>query len=117
MHIWFLALIIWSIAEVNTHHDKYSGIGMVQKNYFNTIAGIIMGVGFLPGITLILYFGYWLLSNCFQHSQFKSRRRGGNLNQKTCNQYNSQHKSEKNKIFGVHDLRKSNAKSTNVGRR
>ena len=117
MHFWFLALIIWSIAEVNTHLDKYSGIGMVEKNYFNTIAGIIMGVGFLPGITLIFYAIYWLLSSCNQHSQFKSKRKGGNHGKKCRNNYSSPHKPEKNKVLGIHDLRKSKAKSTNVGRR
>ena len=116
MHIWFLALIIWSIVEVNIHREKYSGISIVEMNYFNTIAGIIVGVGFLPGITFVLNFIYCLLSYCFQHSQLKSRRKGGNYVQTQ----NNSNKSKENQfmapiniMFGINNLQKIKLKSTN----
>ena len=61
-----LGIMIWATVEANTNQEAYD-VFIIKKGYFNTMAGIILGIGFLP-VTLmiivmiiVIIFGFLLI--------------------------------------------------------
>ena len=48
-----LGIMIWATVEANTNPGNYEAF-IIKRGYFNYIAGIILGIGFLPVILIIL---------------------------------------------------------------
>ena len=48
-----LGIMIWATVEANTNQGAYD-VFIIKKGHFNTMAGIILGIGFLPVILIIL---------------------------------------------------------------
>ena len=48
-----LGIMIWAAVEANTNPGDYEAF-IIKRGYFNTIIGIIIGIGFLPVILMIL---------------------------------------------------------------
>ena len=48
-----LGIMIWATVEANTNQEAYD-VFIIKKGYFNTMAGIILGIGFLPVILMII---------------------------------------------------------------
>ena len=45
--------MIWATVEANTNQGAYD-VFIIKKGHFNTMAGIILGIGFLPVILMII---------------------------------------------------------------
>ena len=48
-----LGIMIWATVEANTNQGAYD-VFIIKKGHFNTMAGIILGIGFLPVTLMIL---------------------------------------------------------------
>ena len=48
-----LGIMIWAAVEANTNPEDYDAF-IIKRGYFNTIIGIIIGIGFSPVILMIL---------------------------------------------------------------
>ena len=54
-------LMVWLTAEANTNPEDYNHAIIITKGYFNPIADIIFGIGFLPVILMIIAIGFGIL--------------------------------------------------------
>ena len=55
IYTFMLCVMIWATIEANTNPGGYEAF-IIKKGHFSTIAGIIIGIGFLPVILMILVF-------------------------------------------------------------
>ena len=53
LYIFLFGNMIWATVEANTNPGAYDAF-IIRKGHFNTMAGIILGIGFLPVILMIL---------------------------------------------------------------
>ena len=53
IYTFLLEIMIWATVEANTNPEDYE-VFIIKKGYFNSIAGIILSIGFLPVILIIL---------------------------------------------------------------
>ena len=53
IYTFLLEIMIWATVEANTNPEDYEVL-IIKKGYFNSIAGIILSIGFLPVILIIL---------------------------------------------------------------
>ena len=51
-----LALVIWTTENVNNHKTLYSAYIVRETTYFNILAGIVLGIGFLPITIFMVYY-------------------------------------------------------------
>ena len=56
-YTFLLAVMIWATVEANTNPGNYDHVFIITKGYFNPIAGIILGIAFLPVILMVLALG------------------------------------------------------------
>ena len=59
IYTFMLGLMIWATVEANTNPGDYEAF-IIKKGYFNTIAGVIIGIGFLPVILILLVLAIFL---------------------------------------------------------
>ena len=51
-----LALVIWKTEKVNNYKTSYSAYIVQETTYFNILAGIVLGIGFLPITIFMMYY-------------------------------------------------------------
>ena len=51
-----LALVIWTTENVNNYKTSYSAYIVQETTYFNILAGIVLGIGFLPITIFMMYY-------------------------------------------------------------
>ena len=51
-----LALVIWTTENVNNYKTFYSAYIVQETTYFNILAGIVLGIGFLPITIFMVYY-------------------------------------------------------------
>ena len=51
-----LALVIWTTENVNNYKTLYTAYIVQETTYFNILAGIVLGIGFLPIIIFMVYY-------------------------------------------------------------
>ena len=61
-YTFLLAVMIWATVEANTNPGNYDHVFIITKGYFNPIAGIILGIGFMPVILMVLALGIVIVS-------------------------------------------------------